>query len=113
MSNLYNNIENQCAARGVTITQMCKEAGVSRASLSDLKMGRTKMLGADKLNKIAAYFGTSVDQLLGNESPRQDVLEQVDVAFYGEYKELDEQEKDVVREMVRQLRRRREEKGQE
>lgn len=110
MSNLYNSIEEQCHSRGVSITQMCKDCGISRASLTDLKMGRIKMLGADKLNKIAAYFGTSVDQLLGNEAPRQDVLDQVDIAFYGEYKELDEQEKDVVREMVRQLRRRREEK---
>ena len=63
------------------------------------------------MQKIADYFNVSVDYLLGNEEKQPDVLDQVDLAFYGEYKELDEQEKDVVREMVRQLRRRREEKG--
>jgi DNA-binding helix-turn-helix protein len=46
---------------------MCKEAEVSRASLTDLKMGRKQSLSADTLSKIASYFGVSVDSLLGNE----------------------------------------------
>lgn len=36
-----------------------------------------------------------------------DVLDEVDVAFYGEFKELDDDDKETVREMVRVMRQRR------
>ena len=36
-----------------------------------------------------------------------DILEQVDVAFYGDFKELDEAQKEAVRDMVRLMRERR------
>ena len=68
MSELYKRIEELCKERKVTITTMCKESGASRASLSDLKMGRKQGLSADTLNKIAKYFSVSVDYLLGNVS---------------------------------------------
>ena len=64
---LYNKIESLCIERGVNITNMCKEAGVPRSALSDYKAGRIKSLSADKLSKIASYFGVSVDYLLGND----------------------------------------------
>jgi len=37
----------------------------------------------------------------------KDVLEDVDIAFYGDYKELDEDDKETVRDMVRIMRERR------
>ena len=67
MSDLYNRIEALCANKGINITTMCKESGSSRASLTDLKMGRKQSLSAETLSKIATYFGVSVDHLLGNE----------------------------------------------
>lgn len=67
MSNLYNRIEALCQKASITITTMCKESGASRASLSDLKVGRKQSLSAETLSKIAGYFGVSVDYLLGNE----------------------------------------------
>lgn len=68
MSELYKRIEELCKERNVTITSMCKASGASRASLSDLKMGRKQGLSADTLNKIAKYFSVSVDYLMGNVS---------------------------------------------
>ena len=50
---------------------MCKDSGASRASLSDLKMGRNKRLSSDTLSKIATYFGVSVDYLLGKEEQKE------------------------------------------
>ena len=44
--------------------------------------------------------------LLG-EKESADVLDQVDVAFYGDFKELDEAQKEAVRDMVRLMRERR------
>jgi len=65
MADLYNRIEALCKQQNVTITLMCSESGASRASLSDLKMGRKQSLSADTLSKIATYFNVSVDYLLG------------------------------------------------
>lgn len=71
MTDLYNRIENLCSENDVNITQMCRESGASRASLSDLKMGRKQNLSSTTLSKIAAYFDVTVDYLLGNEEPTE------------------------------------------
>lgn len=107
MQNLYEVIENLCQQKGVRPGQMCNELGLSRGLMTDLKMGRKKSLSAQTAQKIAAYFGVSVGYLLGETPESADVLDQVDVAFYGEFKELDEDEKETVRDMVRLMRERR------
>lgn len=72
MGNLYKNIETLCESKKVSITIMCKESGASRGSLTDLKMGRISTLHPDTLQKIASYFGVSVDYLLtGEEQPQE------------------------------------------
>ena len=65
MSDLYNRIAELCQNYGITITAMCRESGASRASLSDLKVGRKQNLSTETLDKIADYFGTTVEYLLG------------------------------------------------
>lgn len=81
MANLYENIEKLCKQRGVNVTIMCKESGASRGSLTDLKNGRKQSLKYETLDKIASYFGTSVDALVsGNqkENPPQQPQSEVD-----------------------------------
>lgn len=68
MSELYDRIELLCKESGESVTSMCKAAGASRASLSDLKVGRKQSLSAETLTKIAAHFQVSVDYLLGSEN---------------------------------------------
>lgn len=87
MSELYNLIESLCKEKGINITAMCKAAKISRAPLTELKMGRSKTLSSATLSKIAAYFGVSVDYLLGNkEKPAPEsrnglsIKEQKDIA---------------------------------
>ena len=87
MSELYNLIESLCKEKGTNITAMCKAAKISRAPLKELKMGRSKTLSSATLSKIAAYFGVSVDYLLGNkEKPAPEsrnglsIKEQKDIA---------------------------------
>lgn len=106
MANLYETIEKLCVERNIRPGRLCDELGLSRGLMTDLKMGRKKGVNAETARKIADFFGVSVGYLLGQESPR-DVLEEVDVAFYGDFKELDEQEKNAVRDMVRIMRQRR------
>ena len=110
MENLYENILSLCQDRNIRPGRLCDELKLSRGLMTDLKMGRKKTLNAETAQKIAAYFGVSVGQLLGQTAPAGDVLDQVDVAFYGDFKELDESEKETVRDMVRLMRQRRAQK---
>jgi len=70
MSDLYNRIEELCKEHNESITTMCKESGASRASLSDLKVGRKQSLSAETLSKIAEHFCVSVDYLIGKETKK-------------------------------------------
>ena len=68
MGTLYENIDELCSGKRISINKMCTDLGMRNSVISDLKMGRKKGLNAETLNKIASYFGVSVDYLLGNES---------------------------------------------
>ena len=116
MGSLYENILSLCQERNIRPGRLCDELKLSRGLMTDLKMGRKKGVSAETAQKIASFFGVSVGYLLGQEGsedvqnaqkPGKDILEEVDVAFYGDFKELDEEEKEAVRDMVRLMRKRR------
>ena len=105
MENLFDRIQSLCEEKGIRPGRLCNELGISRSLMTDLKMGRKKTVNAETAQKIAGFLGVSVGYLLGREA--EDLLDQVDVAFYGEYKELNEEDKETVRDMVRLMRERR------
>ena len=110
MGSLYENILSLCEKQGIRPGRLCDELGLSRGLMTDLKMGRKKGVSAETAQKIAGFFGVSVGYLLGQEGSETvptDILEEVDVAFYGDFKELDEDQKEAVRDMVRLMRERR------
>lgn len=69
---LYERIESLCKQNGVNITEMCKNSGVTRSKLTDLKMGRIKSLSTGTLSKIADYYDVTVDYLLGKTEKSAD-----------------------------------------
>ena len=81
-----------------------------------LSVGIKKTVNAETAQKIASFFGVSVGYLLGIEGSdavegsEAVNLDQIDVAFYGEFKELSEEDKETVRDMVRIMRERRADK---
>lgn len=64
MSKMYERIEQLCKNRNITIGGMCTEVGIPRSRLTDLKMGRSKSLRYEALQKIAAFFGVTVPYLV-------------------------------------------------
>lgn len=115
MDNLFTRIESLCEEKGIRPGRLCDALGFSRSLMTDLKMGRKKTVNAETAQKIAGYLGVSVGFLLGQEELDSaieigDILDKVDVAFYGDFKELNEEEKETVRDMVRLMRERRAEK---
>ena len=113
MANLYESILKLCQRDGIRPGRLCDELGISRGLMTDLKMGRKKGVNAETAQKIASFFGVSVGCLLGIEEIGDAPilngvnLDQIDVAFYGEFKELSEEDKETVRDMVRVMRERR------
>lgn len=112
MWTLYDRLDSLCRERGIKGGRMCADLGISKSLMTDLKSGRKKTISAPTAQKIATYFGVTVGYLLGEETKyaptpedeRHDVLDEVDVAFYGEYKELDEEQKATIRDMVAVMR---------
>ena len=114
MYNLYETISSLCDGKGIKPGRMCNELGISRGAITDLKAGRKQSLSAETLTKIATYFGVSVDYLLGSaqkEEPQADQIDlsDVELGFLGDYKELTEENKATVRDMVRLMRERQKE----
>ena len=110
MDNLFARMESLCKDKNIRPGRLCDELGLSRSLMTDLKMGRKKTVNAQTAPKIADFFGVSVGFLLGQSEDRgaqTDILDQVDIAFYGEYKELNDEDKETVRDMVRLMRERR------
>jgi len=70
MNNMYNIVEELCVEKGVNVTQMCREAGIPRATMTELKMGRTEKLSTMNLEKLATYFGMSIDDLLNGQKEK-------------------------------------------
>lgn len=64
MNKTYEYIESLCKEKGITVTELCRQTGVSRSSLSDLKRGRSFALSTRAIYLIADYFGVSTDKLI-------------------------------------------------
>ncbi len=65
MSALYEKIVALCDQCGLSVTEMCKQAGVTRSILSEFASGRTKSLSNSTLIKICAFLGVTTDYMTG------------------------------------------------
>lgn len=60
---MYEIFDKLCQDRGITPYRVCKETGLTTATISNWKAGRYTPK-ADKLQKIADYFDVSLDYLM-------------------------------------------------
>lgn len=63
---MYKIFEELCKSKGVTPYRVCKETGLTTATVSNWKAGRYTPK-QDKLQKIADYFGVSIEYLMTGE----------------------------------------------
>lgn len=63
---LYDKFRLLLQKNNVTSYRVAADTGISQGTLSDWKHGKTTPK-ADKLKKIADYFGVTVDYLISNE----------------------------------------------
>lgn len=109
--NSVERVKALCKERKIAISKLEKDLGFSNGYIGQLRKG---VFPADRLDAIANYFGVTTDYLLGKETEkaptaageRKDILDEVDIAFYGDFKELDEDQQATIRDMVAVMRQR-------
>lgn len=113
--NSVERVKRICKERKIAISKLEKDLGYANGYIGQLRKG---VFPDDRLAEIAAYLSVSTTFLMtGTEkaptvSGERDILDEVDVAFYGDFKELNEDEKETVRDMVRLMRQRKEKRSQ-
>ena len=65
---MYDRIKALCKQKGVTITGTEKELGFARGSLCKVDTNKPSM---ERVNKLADYFGVTVDYLMTGETPAE------------------------------------------
>lgn len=68
---MYKIFENLCNKNNVTPYRVCKETGLTTATISNWKAGRYTPK-QDKLQKIADYFGVTLEYLMTGEEKEAD-----------------------------------------
>ncbi len=71
---MYEIFERLLQKHGLTAYKVSKLTGVTQSTLSDWKRGRSTPK-TDTLQKIADYFGVSVDYLMGREEEPVNVVD--------------------------------------
>lgn len=67
---MYDIFEKLCGEKGITPYRVCKETGLTTSTISNWKAGRYTPK-ADKLQKIADFFGVSVEYLMTGEEKKE------------------------------------------
>ena len=108
MSNLYENIKELCDEKGVKPGKMCTEASVSKGLITDLKMGRKKTVHVETAQKIADYFGVTVDRVLGAEketaAPKDDGLSPMEFQLMEYVRALTDDQKKMLLAQLQALK---------
>ena len=91
MTDVCKNIDKLLKERGISGVKMSADLGMSRSFMTELRKGRAKSIKIETAQKIADYFGVSVESLLGTETEkapapedeRKANIEDVKIALFG------------------------------
>lgn len=111
----YDRFAYLCKQKGVSVSRGALEAGISKSLVTKWKTNQTEIPSPDVITKLSKYFNLSVAEMLDEETEKvltpadehsesNDILDEVDIAFYGDYKELSEAGKETLRAMARILK---------
>lgn len=105
MNPIYERIAQLCEKNDTDITKVCRELKIPRSSFTELKMGRIKTISADKIAKVADYFGVSALYITDgieddNAVPAIEPEEIAKVALFGGDSEVTDEMWAEVKEFV-------------
>lgn len=112
MFNSVQYVRDLCQQLKIPISKLEKDCGFSNGYLNPKKMSK---IPYDRAVLIAQILKVPVSDILEGpdkektptDSGERDPIDDVDLAFYGEFMELTEDDKETVRDMVRIMRQRR------
>lgn len=111
--NGVDRVKAICKERKIPISKLERDLGYANGYIGQLRKG---VFPSNRLMEIAKYLSVSHTYILTGEetektpteSGERDIdMSEVDVAFYGEYKELTDDDQKTIRDMVRVMRERR------
>lgn len=96
-----NRIKHLRNEKGIKQDVLANLLGLEIAGISKLETGRVP-LKEEYIIKLANFFDVSTDYLLGNSNVRKPTKNtisdsDIDIAFYEGYKDLEEEDKEVMR----------------
>ncbi len=109
----YDRFIQLCEQKGMKPTRVAIENGIARSAVSNWKSnwanGIESLPSAANANALAAYFGVSVDYLLGNEETEKPAtgegnglgFDDFTYALHNETKKLTEENKQKLLEMAK------------
>ena len=99
---VVEKIDQLLADRGISAARMCRELGFSSGLYSQWRK-RTQLPSAEKLRKISAYFGVSVDYLLNTRpgDERDASADDIRIALYHETDGMSDETLDRVLQFAR------------
>ena len=112
----YDKFVQICNDRGISPSRAAVEAGLSKSTVTKWKNTPNAEPTGAALKKLSDYFHISIAELLDDtlQTKKPTVsgepvidMSDVDIAFYGGYKELSEDDQKVIRDMVQLMRERR------
>lgn len=97
----YDRFLELCAEKGVRPTNACIEAGLSRGLAAKWKATKTEKPSADALEKMSAYFGKTIGEILGKEKAptgtgERMIDDELKVALFGSL-DIDDADLDDVK----------------
>lgn len=57
--------------RGLTATQVAADTGIAESTLSEMRTNKVKRYGTAVLDKLCAYLGCELGELLVREAPQE------------------------------------------
>lgn len=113
MDTLYDNLLSLCREKGITGGKMCTDIGLSKSLMTGLKKGRRSSISTETAQKIAEYFGVSVDRVLGSDqkekspAPEGVELDKATLELLEIWKSGDDSEREFLLANARMLKARR------
>ena len=96
----YEIILELCKGKGIAPTALEKELGFGRGSIGKLKKGGTS---ADRLQKIADYFGVSAEYLTKGETQPTMILSDEEQGLIWAFRKLNRAGKDMLLAQLRMI----------
>lgn len=86
--------------RNMTQTELAKQMGLDKSSMSKIESG-TRKVSSDELAKLSSVFGVSSDYLLGKEDKKTADLADKDTVFTYEGRQIPPEDLEYMKRLLR------------